>query len=116
MSNEVITWLKAELAKFEGEAAPEITTAETDAEAIGSAALAYIKTQGLTDLYAIAKSVLLSVAAGAPWATTLATVVTQGEVAGISIAKGAEAVVVAQAQADLIAAGQLGSPAAPPAA
>lgn len=89
---------------------PEIKTAENDAKAIGASALAYIETNGLKDLYAIATGVLTSIATDTPWGSVLATVVTQGEAAGIAIAKGAESVVVAQAQADLIAAGTITAP------
>ena len=61
-------------------------------------------------MYALAKAALLGAATGTPWATIAATVVTQGEAAGIQIAKGAETIVLAQAQADLIAAGNLVAP------
>lgn len=108
MTNAVVTWLKNELAKIE--ANPEVQTAETDVKAIGTSALNFIKTNGLTDLYQIALAVLAGAASGTPWATIGATVVKQGEEAGISIAKGAEAVVIAQAQADLVAAGTIVSP------
>lgn len=108
----IIEELKALLAKFEGEAAPVVETVETDAEAIGMAAIGYIKTQGLQELYTIAKAALLGLAAGTPWGAVLAGVVTEGEAAGITIVKGAEAIVLAQAQADLIASGQLAAPVA----
>jgi hypothetical protein len=106
----VVADVKTELTEIKTELTPEIKTAENDAKAIGSAALSYIQTNGLTDLYAIATSVLTSIASGTAWSTVLSTVVTQGEAAGITIAKGAESVVVAQAQADLIAAGTLAAP------
>lgn len=108
MSNAIINWLETELNKLKSNSIVE--TVETDAVAIGTSALAYIKTNGLTDLYQIAMSVLTGAATGTPWATIGATVVSQGEAAGISIAKGAESVVLAQAQADLIAAGTIVSP------
>jgi len=108
MTNSIIAEIKTLIAKFE--ASPVVETAETDVEAAGSAAWDYIKTNGLTDLIGIAKGVLLSVATGTPYATILSEVVTQGTAAGIAIAQGAEAVVVALAQSDLIAVGQLASP------
>lgn len=108
MTTAIVTWLEAKLAEFK--ANPEVQTVETKVEAIGSSALAYIKSNGLTDLYQIALSVLAGAATGTPWATIGATVVSQGETAGISIAKGAEGIVIAQAQADLIAQGTLASP------
>ena len=110
MTAEVITWLETQLANLKAEFTPEIKTVENDAKAIGAAALSYIETNGLKDLYTIAMSALTGAATGTPFTTILSTVVTQGEAAGITIAKGAEAVVVAQAQADLVAAGTLPSP------
>jgi hypothetical protein len=112
MTAAIIAEIKSLFAKLESAVTPAAETAETDVIAIGQSALGYIKTNGLTDLYKIAMSVLAGAATGTPWTTTLATVVTQGEAAGISIAKGAEAVVVAQAQADMIAAGTLLPPVA----
>jgi hypothetical protein len=112
MTATIITELEGFLAGLKTKYTPEIKTAENDVKAIGSSALNYIETNGLKDLYTIAMSVLAGTAAGTPWATTMATVVTQGEAAGIAIAKGAESVVLAQAQADMIAAGQLLPPVA----
>ena len=108
MSNAITTWLKAELAKIEGNSV--VQAVETDAEAIGASALAYIKSNALASLYQIALSVLTGAATGTPWATIGATVVSQGEAAGITIAKGAESIVLAQAEADLIAQGKLIAP------
>ena len=110
MTLAIIAEIEAKLAELKASFSPEIKTAENDLKAIGASALAYIDTNGLKDLYTIAMSVLTGAATGTPYTTVLASVVTQGEAAGISIAKGAEAVVVAQAQADLIAAGTLVSP------
>lgn len=108
MTNAFVTEVKALLAKFE--ANTEVQTIETDVKAIGVSALNFIKTNGLTDLYNIALSVLAGAATGTPWASIGATVVSQGETAGITIAKGAESIVIAQAQADLIAQGTLAAP------
>jgi hypothetical protein len=108
MSNEVVTWLKSELAKFEGSTA--VKTVETDVEAAGTSAVSYIKTNLLTELYTLGKSLLLGAATGTSWATLAATLLAQGEAAGLTIAKGAETIVLAQAQADLIAAGSLAAP------
>lgn len=102
--------IKADVAAVEAEFKPEIKTVENDAKAIGASALAYIEANGLKDLYAIATAALTGAATGTSFATIMASVVTSGEAAGITIAKGAEAVVVAQAQADLVAAGSLASP------
>lgn len=106
---------KALVAKIESEFSPQIKIAENDAKAIGAATLSFIETNGLKDLYTIAMTVLTNVASSTPWVTVLATVVSQGEAAGIAIAKGAESVVVSQAQADLIATGTIPAPVATPA-
>ena len=55
-------------------------------------------------------SVLTGAATGTSFAAIGASVVAQGEGAGISIAKGAESIVIAQAQADLVAAGTIAAP------
>ncbi len=107
MSIAIIEDVKALLAKLQAHFAPEIKAVENEAKAIGDAALTYIENNGLNALYNIATAALLGAATGTPWATIGATVVKQGEAAGISIAKGAETVVLAQAQADLIAVGKL---------
>jgi phage host-nuclease inhibitor protein Gam len=110
MTNAVIAELESVVAKIKAEFTPQIKTAENDLKAIGASALSYIESNGLTALYSIATAALSGAATGTPFTSILADVVTQGEAAGITIAKGAEAVVVAQAQADLVAAGSLASP------
>lgn len=107
MTNAIFEKIDAFIASLKAEFTPEIKTVENDAKAIGASALAYIENNGLNDLYTIATSVLSSVASGTAWGTVLSAVVTQGEAAGITIVKGAESVVVAQAQADLIAIGTI---------
>lgn len=110
MSIAIVTWLEAELAKAKAALSPAEAVVVSDAEAIGDAAFNYIKTNGLADLYKIATAALLGAVTGTPWATIATSVVSQGEAAGITIAKGAESIVLASAQADLIAAGQLVAP------
>ena len=90
---------------------PALSVAETDAKAIGDSALTYIKTNGLQDLYQIALTVVGAAVPGASWASTLASIETQAVAAGKLLVSGATAVVAAQAQADLIAAGTLLPPA-----
>lgn len=112
MSIEVITWLKAELAKFEGAATPAVAVIETDVEEIGSAALNYIKTNGLQDLYQIALILVGAALPGASWTGTVAAIEAQAVTDGKQLITGATSVVAAQAQADLIAAGKLLPPVA----
>lgn len=112
MTNILITDIEEDfdalVAKIKG--STTATVIVQDGDAIGSATLTFIKTNALTDLYNIALAVLAGAATGTPWAELGATVVSQGEAAGIAIAKGAEAIVLGQAQVDLIAAGKLVSP------
>lgn len=110
MTSEVITWLKAELAKFEGSTA--VQTVETDAKEVESASWNLIKTQGLQDVYQIAETELLAAIAGTPWTAVLTGIETAAIAAGKALGKEVIASIGAQAQADLIAAGKLLAPAA----
>lgn len=112
MSVEIIAYLKSELSKFETAINPAKKIVENDLKAIGSSALNYIETNGLQDAYQIALTVVGAAAAGTPWTATLATIAAQAFTAGKSLEQGAIAVVAAQAQADLIAAGSLLPPVA----
>lgn len=89
---------------------PTVHKAETEAKAIEHSAVDYISKNGLQAFYQICVAVLTGAATGTPWATVGATAVAQAEQAGIAIAKGAESIVLAQAQADLVAAGNLAAP------
>jgi molybdopterin biosynthesis enzyme len=109
-SSELDKWYN----DFKTAITPALTVAETDAKAIGNSALTYIKTNGLQDLYQIALTVVGAAAPGASWATTLASIEAQAIAAGKTLLSGATAVVAAQAQADLIAAGTLLPPVSTP--
>lgn len=111
MSNAIVTWLKAELAKFE--ANDVVQAVETDVEEAGKATLDYIKTNGLQDLYQIALTVVGAALPGGSWTGVLASIEAQAVTDGKQLIQGATAVVAAQAQADLIAAGKLALPTAP---
>lgn len=87
-----------------------VMAVEKDVKEIGTETVNYIKTNGLQDVYTLATALLAGAATGTPWATLGATLVTQAESAGIALAKGAEAIVLGQAQTDLIAVGKLISP------
>lgn len=104
----VKTWFTGLFTRFQKN--DIVKEVEKDAEAIGEATYDYIKKNALSDLYNIAIAALMGVTSGTPYTAVLATVLSQGKAAGITIAKGAEAIVVAQAQADLIAAGKLVAP------
>lgn len=112
MTNSIIADIESLIAKLKESIAPAVETAETDVVAAGKSALDYIKVNGLQDLYQIALTLISGATAGAPWAGTLAAIASQAAADGKDIITGAEAVVAAQAQADLIAAGKLLPPAA----
>jgi hypothetical protein len=92
------------------ETSPTVHTIETDGEAIATSAWTYIKSNGLTTLYSMAMALLTGAATGTSFTALGTQLLQQGETAGIQIAKGAEGIVLAQAQADLVAAGSIVSP------
>lgn len=112
MTNIIITDIEEDFdalkAKIEGNTTATVIIQK--AEDIGVATWDYIKANGLTALYSMATALLAGAATGTPFTVLAANLVSQAETAGISIAKGAESIVLAQAQADLVAAGQLASP------
>jgi hypothetical protein len=112
MTNTIIADAEALVAKLKAEFAPAVTTVETDAKAIGSATLNYIKTNGLQDVYQIALTVVGAMVPGASWTAALASIETQAVAAGKTLASGASAIVAGMAQTDLIAAGKLLPPTA----
>lgn len=76
-------------------------------------AVSYIKVNGLHDLEQLALTLVAAMVPGASWVATLATIKSQAIADGIAIIDGAEAVVAAKVQADLLAAGKAaGLPAA----
>lgn len=108
---EIADDAKALVAKAEAALKPAEQEFVQDVEAAGSATASYIKANALQDGYKIALSVVGGAATGQPWATTLATILSEAKTAGVAILQGAEAILGAQAQADLIAAGKLLPPA-----
>jgi len=91
---------------------PVVGTVVTDVEEAGAATISYVKAHGLQDLYQLAIIAVSALAPGASWAAMLASLEAQALADGKQLVKGATAVVAAQAQADLIAAGKLLPPVA----
>lgn len=104
-----IAELKSLVTKWEGE--PVIGTVITDVVNAGEAAASYVKANGLQDLYQLALIAVAALAPGASWEGMLVALEAQALADGKTLVKGATAVVSAQAQADLIAAGKLLPPA-----
>lgn len=113
MTAEFITEIEADAKalwlKISGNTA--VKAVEADVEAIGTATVSYIKTNGLQDLYQLALG-LLPTLVGAPWGATLAALEAKALEMGKVLLTGASAIVASQAQADLIAAGKLIAPVA----
>jgi hypothetical protein len=106
MTNAIIADIKAGIAKLEAALAPAETAVADDADAIGSATLNFIKTNGLQDLYQIAITVVGAMLPGASWTAALASIESQAVAAGKQLVSGSTAIVAALAQADLLAAGK----------
>lgn len=92
------------------ETSPLVQKVATEAEALELSGWNYIKTNGLQAGYQLAVELLTGAATGTPWLTLGADLLAKAEAAGIAILKGAESILLAQAQSDLIAAGQLIAP------
>jgi len=112
MTSAIIQDVEDFINKIKAEFKPEIKEVENDVKSAASATLAYIEKNGLQDAYQIAMTIVGAAVAGSPWGATLAAVEAAVVADGKTIEKGAVAVVSAQAQADLIAAGTIAAPAA----
>ncbi len=112
MTNKVLTWLENEWSQLKSSTA--VKTATADAENIGGAGWAFIKTNGLHDLYQIALTLVAAAIPGASWTGILASIEAQAVVDGKQLLQGYVAVVAATAQADLIASGKLAAPSSAP--
>ncbi len=116
MSLAIITEIEALLGKLKASFSPavqaEVKAVENEAHAIVTDAVTYIKANGLADLEAIALTVVSAMVPGTSWGAVLTAVKTQAVTDGVKLLDGAEAVVAAKVQADLIAVGKLAAPAA----
>ena len=104
---------KALIVRLESEFQPEIKTAENDAHAVVTDAVSYIKVNGLQDLEQIALTLVAAMVPGASWTGVLAAIVAQAKTDGVKLLDGAEAIVAAKVQGDLLA---IGKPAGLPSA
>lgn len=110
MTNAIIAKLEAIIQDIKDDFKPEVKAVENDVKAIGAATLSYIETNALQDAYQIALTVVEAAVPGASWGSILTNILALATADGKQIVKGAEAVVAAQAQADLIAAGKIIAP------
>lgn len=104
----LIAEVKAVIARWEANpvVGDAVNTVVTDIEAAGSATASYVKTKGYEAAYQIALTLVGGMVPGANWLATLASIVEQVKAAGLAIEQGAEAILAAQAQADLLAVGK----------
>jgi len=113
MSNIVIEKFKAFIAEIEADLKPAEQKAEAFVEAEWDAVKTFVENNGGQVAINLGKTVLLSLAAGTPWATIEAEFVAQATAAGIQLAEGAKTVVLNVAQSQLLAAGQAAAAPAP---
>lgn len=110
----IINWLEDVIDKIK--TSPVTAVVEADVEQAATATVNYIKTNGLQDAYQIAMTVVAAALPGGTWTGVLASIEAQALAAGKALLSGSSAVLAAQAQADLIAAGKLIAPVATPVA
>lgn len=108
MSIEVITWLKAELAKFETTAAPVVATVESDALSIEQQIVAI----GYPLIMQDALTLVTGALTGSPWAALVATLIKTAENQGHTIVATAADAALNLAKAQLVVAGTV-APVAP---
>lgn len=101
MSLEVITWLKAELTKFEGEAAPVVAEVKADALSIEQQIVA----MGYPLIMQDALSLVTGTLTGSPWAALVGTLIKTAENQGHTLVATAADAALNLAKAQLIVAG-----------
>ena len=100
MSNEVIAWLKAELAKFE--ASPPVQTAEADIAFDATTLTTWLKTNAYPLVMQDALALVTGALTGTSWATLTASLISQAEAQGKTLEAGAAQVALNLAQSQLI--------------
>lgn len=116
MSLEIIAEIEASLTKLKSYFSPtiksEIKVVENEVHAIVTDAVSYIKTNGLHDLEQLAITFVSALLPGGSWVTMLSALKAQALADGIAIVEGAEAIVSAKVQADLLVQGKTPVPVA----
>jgi len=90
----------------------EIKAAQNEAHDVIHTGEDYIRVHGLQDLAILAETFVMALVPGGSWTGMLASLKAQAVTQGIALVDGAEAVVAAKVQSDLIATGKLPAPAA----
>ena len=101
MTVEIVTWLKSELAKFEGEAAPVVVTVENDAISIEQKIVAI----GYPLIMQDALMLVTGALTGSPWAALVGTLIKTAENQGHTLVATAADAALNLAKAQLVVAG-----------
>lgn len=101
MSNAIVTWLKAELAKFEADAEPVVATVEADAQSIEQKIVAI----GYPLIMQDALMLVTGALTGSPWATLVGTLIKTAENQGHTIVATAADAALNLAKAQLVVSG-----------
>ncbi len=107
---DVETFLKGLKEKFSPAVQAEVKAVENEGHAIVTDAVTYIKANGLADLEALAITFVSALIPGGSWVTMLGALKAQAVTDGITLIEGAEAVVAAKVQADLLVQGKTPAP------
>ncbi len=99
-------------AMLSSEAQAEVKAVENEAHTIITDAVSYIKANGLHDLETLAITFVSALVPGASWSAMLGALKTQAVADGVTLVEGAEAVVAAKVQADLLVQGKIAAPVA----
>lgn len=99
MSNEIIAYLKAELAKFEG------STAVSDVKSDAVSLEQWVVTNGYPLIMQDALAAVTGVLTGTPWAVLVASLIATAATQGKTLEAGAAQVALNLAQSQLIVAG-----------
>lgn len=91
---------------------PEAKEVENEVKDVVTDAVSYIKVNGLQDLEQIALTLVSAMVPGASWVGVLAGIKAQAVTDGVKLLDGAEGIVAAKVQSDLLA---IGKPAGLPA-
>lgn len=84
-----------------------VNSTEAEIVTYATPAIQYIEANGGKAVLALAEAALAGAAAGTPWATVSATLVTSAEQAGIQLAEGAAGAILNFAKATMVAQGQV---------
>lgn len=105
MSNEVVTWLKAELAKFE--AVPVVQTVETDVKTDAVTLEQWVVTNGYPLIMQDALTLVTGALTGTSWASLMASLISTALTQGKTLESGAAQVALNLAQSQLIVKGTI---------